>query len=74
MLSKFRSIQTASINPVAGLSAFAGTFIDLVYTDEALQLYRLIIAEQRQLLDLGERITAPAPNRCCGKWPLISPN
>ena len=41
--------------------AIANAFVDLVYTDEALQIYRLIIAEQQQFLELGELIYRSGP-------------
>ncbi|MCK9619403.1 MAG: TetR/AcrR family transcriptional regulator [Methylobacter sp.] len=61
LLSTLDSVQTGFDDPVAGLSAIAGAFIDLVYADEALQLYRLIIAEQQHFPDLGERIYRSGP-------------
>jgi TetR/AcrR family transcriptional repressor of mexJK operon len=61
LLSTLSSVQAELNDPVAGLSAIAGAFIDLVYADEALQLYRLIIAEQQQFPELGERIYRSGP-------------
>jgi len=61
LLSTLSSVQAELNDPVAGLSAIAGAFIDLLYADEALQLYRLIIAEQQQFPELGERIYRSGP-------------
>jgi TetR/AcrR family transcriptional repressor of mexJK operon len=61
LLSTLSSVQTELNDPVAGLSAIAGAFIDLVYAEEALQLYRLIIAEQQQFPELGELIYRSGP-------------
>lgn len=61
LLSTLSSVQAELNNPVAGLSAIAGAFIDLVYADEALQLYRLIISEQQQFPELGELIYRSGP-------------
>jgi len=41
------------LEPVAGLKAIVGAFVDLIYSSEALSLYRLIIAEQPKFPELG---------------------
>ncbi|WGS88622.1 TetR/AcrR family transcriptional regulator [Methylomonas sp. UP202] len=61
LLSTLSSVQTELNDPVAGLSAIANAFIDLAYADEALQLYRLIIAEQQHFPELGELIYHSGP-------------
>jgi TetR/AcrR family transcriptional repressor of mexJK operon len=61
LLRIFSSVQTELNDPVAGLSAIASAFIDLVYADEAIQLYRLIIAEQQHFPELGELIYRSGP-------------
>jgi len=61
LLSTLSSVQAELNDPVAGLSAIAGAFIDLLYADEALQLYRLIISEQQQFPELGELIYRSGP-------------
>jgi TetR/AcrR family transcriptional repressor of mexJK operon len=63
LLSTLSIVQTELKDPVAGLRAIAGAFVDLVYADEAIQLYRLIIAEQQNFPVLGELIyrSGPAP-------------
>ena len=61
LLNTFSSVQTDLNDPAAGLSAIAGAFIDLVYADEAIQLYRLIIAEQQHFPELGELIYRSGP-------------
>jgi TetR/AcrR family transcriptional repressor of mexJK operon len=61
LLGTLASVQTELNDPVAGLRAIAGAFIDLVYADEAIQLYRLIIAEQQHFPELGELIYRSGP-------------
>jgi len=61
LLNTFSSVQTDLNDPVAGLSAIAGAFIDLAYAEEAIQLYRLIIAEQQHFPELGELIYRSGP-------------
>lgn len=48
--------QVAGGDPVAGLTAIAEAFVDLLYDAESLQLYRLIIAEQQQFPELGKLV------------------
>lgn len=61
LLGAFTSVQAELNDPVAGLTAIANAFVDLVYTNEAIQLYRLIIAEQRHFPELGELIYRSGP-------------
>ena len=61
LLDTLANVQTELNDPVAGLRAIAGAFIDLVYADEAIQLYRLIIAEQQHFPELGELIYRSGP-------------
>jgi TetR/AcrR family transcriptional repressor of mexJK operon len=61
LLSSLSVVQTEFSDPVTGLKTIAGAFVDLVYTDEALQLYRLIIAEQQQFPVLGELVYRSGP-------------
>jgi len=63
LLSTLCSVQAEINEPVAGLTAIATAFVDLVYAEDALQLYRLIIAEQQQFPELGELVyrTGPTP-------------
>lgn len=61
LLSTLRSVRTETSDPVAGLSAIAGAFVDLVYANESIQLYRLIIAEQQHFPELGELIYRSGP-------------
>lgn len=63
LLSTLCSAQTELRNPEAGLKAIANAFVDLVYADEALQLYRLIIAEQQNFPELGELLYQSGPER-----------
>jgi TetR/AcrR family transcriptional repressor of mexJK operon len=50
-----------SNNPITGLTAIAHAFVELVYAKEALQIYRLIIAEQQQFPELGELVYRSGP-------------
>lgn len=61
LLSTLSSVQTEADDPVAGLSAIARAFVDLVYADAALQLYRLIIAEQQNFPELSGLIYRSGP-------------
>ena len=61
LLSTLSGVQAELGDPVAGLKAFAGAFVDLVYADESIQLYRLIIAEQQHFPELGELIYRSGP-------------
>ncbi len=61
LLSTLSGVQTELSDPVAGLKAIAGAFVDLVYADEAMQLYRLIIAEQQHFPELGALVYRSGP-------------
>lgn len=61
LLGTLARVQTAPRDPVAGLQAIACAFVDLVYTAEALSLYRLIIAEQQQFPELGVLVYRSGP-------------
>lgn len=61
LLSTLVSVQTESRDPVTGLKAIASAFVDLVYADEALQLYRLVIAEHQHFPELGELVYRSGP-------------
>lgn len=66
LLGTLAGVQTKNSEPAAALTAIAHAFIDLIYTDEALQLYRLIIAEQQHFPELGEQVyrSGPEPVLC----------
>lgn len=61
LLSTLATVQTEVRDPVAGLKTIACAFVDLVYADEALQLYRLVIAEQQNFPELGELVYRSGP-------------
>lgn len=61
LLSTLARVQTKPEDPVAGLKAIASAFVDLVYANEALSLYRLIIAEQQHFPELGELVYRSGP-------------
>ncbi|MDO9046351.1 MAG: TetR/AcrR family transcriptional regulator [Methylobacter sp.] len=67
LLSTLAEVRTDIGNPAAGLRAIAGAFVDLIYAEEALQLYRLIIAEQQQFPELGELIYRAGPEPVLGQ-------
>jgi TetR/AcrR family transcriptional repressor of mexJK operon len=56
LLSTLSQTQTAMPDPVTGLKAIATAFVELLYTEEALGLYRLLIAEQQHFPELGKRV------------------
>ena len=61
LLSTFSRVQTERRDPVASLKTIAVAFVDLLYSSENLELYRLIIAEQRNFPSLGEVIYRSGP-------------
>ncbi|MGX2039843.1 TetR/AcrR family transcriptional regulator [Methylocaldum sp. MU1018] len=61
LLSTLSRVKTEQLGPVAGLKAIAGAFVDLIYANEALDLYRLIIAEQQNFPELGELVYRSGP-------------
>ncbi|MGR8929201.1 MAG: TetR/AcrR family transcriptional regulator [Gammaproteobacteria bacterium] len=63
LLKTLAGVQTETRDPKIGLTVIAEAFVDLVYAEEAIQLYRLIIAEQQQFPELGELVyrTGPEP-------------
>ncbi len=61
LLSTFSIVKAKTGDPVSGLKAIASAFIDLVYVDESIRLYRLIIAEQQQFPELGELVYRSGP-------------
>lgn len=67
VLNTLSSAKAELLDPEAGLRAIADAFIELIYTDEALQLYRLIIAEQRHFPELGELVYRSGPDPVLGQ-------
>jgi TetR/AcrR family transcriptional repressor of mexJK operon len=61
LLGTLAGVQTEYADPVASLNAIADAFVDLVYADDAIQMYRLIIAEQQQFPELGELLYRSGP-------------
>jgi TetR/AcrR family transcriptional repressor of mexJK operon len=53
--------QTELADPAIGLKAIARAFVDLIYADEALNLYRLIISEQQNFPELGVLVYQSGP-------------
>ncbi|MEY4719236.1 MAG: hypothetical protein RL563_1854 [Pseudomonadota bacterium] len=56
LLCALKTQQSQHLDPRAGLTAIAHAFIDTLYTPDALQLYRLMIAEQQQFPELGRLV------------------
>ncbi|MGY6275479.1 TetR/AcrR family transcriptional regulator C-terminal domain-containing protein [Methylomonas sp. MgM2] len=61
LLHTLSGVRTELNDPAAGLRAIADAFVELVYAEGAIQLYRLIIAEQQQFPELGELIYRSGP-------------
>lgn len=61
LLTTLSDVHTEYSNPVVSLKAIANSVVDLVYANESIQLYRLIIAEQRQFPELGELVYRVGP-------------
>lgn len=53
LLNTLARAQTEHLAAADGVKAIARAFVDLLYADEALRLYRLIIAERTQFPELG---------------------
>lgn len=53
LLGTLSRAQTEHLDPAAGLKTIARAFVDLIFADEALSLYRLIVAEQQHFPELG---------------------
>lgn len=53
--------QTELTDPASGLKNIARAFVDLIYADEALNLYRLIISEQQNFPELGVLVYQSGP-------------
>ncbi len=53
--------QTQRRDPASGLKSIAGAFVELLYSKEALSLYRLIIAEQQNFPELGALVYRSGP-------------
>lgn len=56
LLCALKTQQSQHLDPRVGLTAIAHAFIDTLYTPDALQLYRLMIAEQQQFPELGRLV------------------
>lgn len=57
--SLFNTLLTAPLampDPVEGLKTIAAAFVELLYAEESLALYRLLIAEQQHFPELGEQV------------------
>jgi TetR/AcrR family transcriptional repressor of mexJK operon len=61
LLDTLARAKTELRDPVEGLKAIAGAFIELIYSRDALRLYRLIIAEQQQFPELGAQVYRSGP-------------
>lgn len=61
LLNTLSRVQTERQDPVAALKAIAVAFVDLIYSKDALDLYRLIIAEQQNFPELGELVYRSGP-------------
>lgn len=61
LLSTLSRAQTEPQDPVAGLKTIVRAFVDLIYADEALSHYRLIIAEQQNFPELGALVYRSGP-------------
>jgi len=61
LLSTLSRVKTEPLGPEDGLKAIAGAFVDLIYANDALNLYRLIIAEQQSFPELGALVYRSGP-------------
>jgi len=56
LLGTIETAPNTFASPEAGLKAIAEAFVDLMYADNALALYRLLIAEQQHFPELGSSV------------------
>jgi len=56
LFSALSEAPLAQADPVAGLKAIAHAFVDLLYAEESLALYRLLIAEHACFPELGRKV------------------
>ncbi|MEN8259608.1 MAG: TetR/AcrR family transcriptional regulator [Pseudomonadota bacterium] len=61
LLDELTSAHTETGDFVSSLSTIARSFVDLIYSVEALAIYRLIVAEQQQFPTLGELVYLSGP-------------
>ncbi len=62
LLGTLNRAKIEQLDPVAGLKAIARAFVNMIYADEALSLYRLIVAEQQNFPELGALIYHSGPD------------
>ena len=53
LLSTLLNVQTAREDPASSLKTIASAYVEMLYSKESLEFYRLIIAEQRHFPDFG---------------------
>ena len=56
LMTTLQNVPRSMPKPADGLRTIAFSFVDLVYAEESLALYRLLIAEQQHFPDLGEQV------------------
>ena len=61
LLHDLTSARTEANDFVSSLSMIARSFVDLIYSAEALAIYRLIVAERQQFPALGELVYVSGP-------------
>ncbi|AAU91749.1 transcriptional regulator, TetR family [Methylococcus capsulatus str. Bath] len=61
LLNTLAWAHTEVRDPVAALTAIARAFVDLIYSEDALTLYRVIIGEQLHFPELGGRVYRSGP-------------
>ncbi len=58
LLSTLSDAPLAMPEPADGLKTIAAAFVDLLYAEDSLALYRLLIAEQQHFPELGSQVYA----------------
>ncbi|QSA96527.1 TetR/AcrR family transcriptional regulator [Methylococcus sp. EFPC2] len=61
LLNTLTQAQTETRDTAAGLKAIVRALVDLIYSNEALNLHRLIIAEQQHFPELGALVYRSGP-------------
>jgi len=61
LLETLMIAKITQLEPVAGLKSIVSAFVELIYAEEALALYRLMVAEQQHFPELGALIYQSGP-------------
>jgi TetR/AcrR family transcriptional repressor of mexJK operon len=63
LLETLAQVKSEQLEPKIGLKNIAAAFVKLLYSEESLKLYRLIVAEQQHFPELGALIYRSGPEQ-----------